>query len=44
MNCDEFSKFLCTFETQFERRGEQGARSQVLPLLSNRKMKKKTVV
>jgi hypothetical protein len=39
MNCGEFSKFLYTFETKFG-----GARSQVLPLLSNRKMEKITLV
>jgi hypothetical protein len=38
MNCGEFSKFLYTFETQLAGRG--GPRSQVLPLLSNRKMEK----
>jgi hypothetical protein len=41
MNCGEFSKFLYTFETQF---GGGRGRSQVLPLLSNRKMEKETLV
>jgi hypothetical protein len=40
MNCDQFSLFLYTFETQSVG-GWQGARRQVLPLLSNKKMKKK---
>jgi hypothetical protein len=44
MNCGEFSKFLYTFETQLGEMGGAGgggwARSQVLPLLSNRKMEK----
>jgi hypothetical protein len=26
MNCGEFSKFLCTFETQFGRRGGAGGK------------------
>jgi hypothetical protein len=42
MNCGEFSKFLYTFETQFGK--ARGARSQVFPLLSNKKNGKKILV
>jgi len=45
MKCGEFSKFLYTFEKQLGGMGGGdgggvGGRSQVLPLLSNRKMEK----